>query len=294
LFFDSSTAAGATFTCNAGGGGFGASLQFKQDTTGGTARIKLFGNGELQISEHNPPGLTTGSIEGSGEVFLGDLNLTVGANNLNTTFSGIVQDGSSEGEGVEDVGGSLTKIGTGTLTLSGPNTYTGSTTITAGILLVSNKHNSGTGTGPVNVNAGTLGGIGTIAGSVTVGTGSGSGAFLGPGVKAAPATLTIQGPVTFNSDSTYQVNLNTNRGTADKLVANGATITSNAQFSLDPAGHSSIPVGTIFTIIDNTAATAIAGVFGNLANGSIITLGSNRLQVSYEGGDGNDLTLTVQ
>jgi len=52
-------------------------------------------------------------------------------------------------------------------------------------------------------------------------------------------------------------------------------------------------LGTVFTIIDNTAATAIAGVFSNLPNGSTITAGSNTLQVNYQGGDGNNLTLTV-
>jgi hypothetical protein len=52
-------------------------------------------------------------------------------------------------------------------------------------------------------------------------------------------------------------------------------------------------LGTVFTLIDNTATTAISGVFSNLANGSIITAGSNHLQVSYQGGDGNNLTLTV-
>jgi autotransporter-associated beta strand protein len=289
LFFNSSTAAGATLTCNAGAGGVGASIGFKEDTTGGTARIKVFGNGELQISEHNPPGLTTGSIEGSGDVFLGALNLTVGGNNLNTTFSGIIQDG-GEGGGA---GGSLTKTGTGTLTLSGANTYTGPTTITGGALLVRNRRGSGTGTGPVNVNVGTLGGTGTIAGSVTVGTGSGSGAFLAPGVNAGPATLTIQGPVTFNSDSMYDVNLNTTRITADKVVTNGVTIASSAQCSFSVAGHSTLPLGTTFTLIDNTAATAIAGVFSNLPNGSTFTAGGNTFQVNYQGGDGNNLTLTV-
>ena len=38
--------------------------------------------------------------------------------------------------------------------------------------MVRNRRDSGTGTGPVNVNFGTLGGTGTIAGSVTVGTGA--------------------------------------------------------------------------------------------------------------------------
>jgi autotransporter-associated beta strand protein len=291
LFFDSATAASATLTCNAGGGAVGASIQFKQDTSGGTARIKLFGNGELVISEHNPPGLTAGSIEGSGEVFLGALDLTVGANNLDTTFSGTIQDGGGEvGTGT---GGSLSKIGVGILTLSGPNIYTGGTTVTGGAVLVQNKRDSGTGTGPVNVNAGTLGGTGTIAGSVSLGTGNGPGAFLAPGVKRSAATLTIQGTLTFNADSTYDVNLSTTQSIADKVVAHGVTIAGNAQFSFIPVGRGTLPLGTTFTVIDNTASTAIAGVFSNLPNGSTFTAGRNTFQVNYQGDDGNNLTLTV-
>ena len=52
-------------------------------------------------------------------------------------------------------------------------------------------------------------------------------------------------------------------------------------------------MGTTFTIINNTAATRTKGTFSNLPDGSMITIGSNTFQASYEGGDGNDLTLTV-
>jgi hypothetical protein len=51
--------------------------------------------------------------------------------------------------------------------------------------------------------------------------------------------------------------------------------------------------GTEFTIINNTAATEINGAFDNLPDGSTLIIGSNTYEVSYEGGDGNDLTLTV-
>ena len=60
-----------------------------------------------------------------------------------------------------------------------------------------------------------------------------------------------------------------------------------------PKGNHTLPVGTIFTVINNTATTPISGTFANLADGSTIIAGSNTLQASYEGGDGNDLTLTV-
>ena len=77
------------------------------------------------------------------------------------------------------------------------------------------------------------------------------------------------------------------------MVAHGVTIASNAHFSFIPVGHGTLPLGTTFTIIDNTASTAIAGVFSNLLNGSTFTAGSNTFQANYQGGDGNDLTLTV-
>jgi hypothetical protein len=46
------------------------------------------------------------------------------------------------------------------------------------------------------------------------------------------------------------------------------------------------------TVISNTSANPISGTFSNLADGAIITVGGTNFQ-SYEGGDGNDLTLTV-
>ena len=52
-------------------------------------------------------------------------------------------------------------------------------------------------------------------------------------------------------------------------------------------------IGTVFNAIDNTSVTTISGTFVNLADGSIFTVGSNTVQASYEGGDGNDLTLMV-
>ena len=76
--------------------------------------------------------------------------LSVGNNNTNTTYSGVLSGG-----------GSLTKIGTGTLILSGNNTYAGGTTINAGILSVgtisdSSPSNIGTISNPLTLGGGTL------------------------------------------------------------------------------------------------------------------------------------------
>lgn len=71
------------------------------------------------------------------------------------------------------------------------------------------------------------------------------------------------------------------------------TINSGALASISDLGTTKLPSGTAFTIISNAATTAIAGTFSNLADGSTLIVGGNTYHVSYEGGDGNDLTLTV-
>jgi autotransporter-associated beta strand protein len=287
-FFASSTAGAATLIATVGliAGGL---IEFLDDSTGGTARVEVFGAGfgagRLDISGHNPPGVTTGSIEGNGSVFLGANKLTVGSNNLSTTFSGKIQDG-----------GSLTKIGKGELTLSNASTYTGGTTLTKGTLLVTNTTGSGTGTGAVQINKGTLGGTGIITGAVTVGTGTGtsSGAILLAGNNAtSPGTLTINNTLTFNSLSTYKCVLNRITLIAGKAAALGVTINSNVPFTFVDPGTGTLMVGTVFTVINNTSANPIFGTFSNLADGSVFTSNGNNFQASYTGGTGNDLTLTV-
>jgi autotransporter-associated beta strand protein len=277
IFGLASTAGNATLIAD--GGGF----VFQDDSSGGTARVELFDDAILEVNFHDRPGLTIGSLEGTGSVRLADRDLTVGSNDLSTTFSGTIQDA-----------GSLEKIGTGTLTLTGANIYHGGTTVTSGILLVSNSSGSGTGTGAVSVNAGTLGGSGIIAGAVTVGTNTGVQAFLAPSKGAKkPATLTIQSALTLNDDSTYIYQLNTKRAVSDEVIANGVAIDSGAKFSFRPSGNNALTVGQVFTVISNTAATPIVGTFHNLADGAIVNVNGNNLQASYTGGDGNDLILTV-
>jgi autotransporter-associated beta strand protein len=72
---------------------------------------------------------TFGGLSGSKNLSLlnqlsAPITLTVGTNNANTTFSGILS----------GAGSSLVKIGTGTLTLAGANTYSGTTAVNAGTL----------------------------------------------------------------------------------------------------------------------------------------------------------------
>jgi hypothetical protein len=90
-FFDTSTAGNGTLVAKGGvDGGLGGSIQFNGSSTGVGARVEVFDNGNLDVGLHSAPGVTVGSIEGSGAVFLGAKNLTVGSNNLSTTFSGVI------------------------------------------------------------------------------------------------------------------------------------------------------------------------------------------------------------
>ena len=73
---------------------------------------------------------TIGGLGNSGDVVLNGNGLTVGGpNNLSSTFAGAIVDGGG-------AGGGLTKAGTGTLVLTGSNTFSGLTTVGAGTLQI--------------------------------------------------------------------------------------------------------------------------------------------------------------
>jgi autotransporter-associated beta strand protein len=141
------------------------------------------------ISAHNAPGVTIGSLEGDAFVFLGANNLTIGSNNLSTTFAGVIDDGGT--------GGSLTKIGTETLDLTGANTYTGDTNVNRGVLQVDGSITSNT-----FVNRGsTLAGTGTISGNVT------NSGKVSPGSAGTPGVLTVVGNYTQAQYATLMIQL---------------------------------------------------------------------------------------
>ncbi len=93
------------------------------------------GSGAL-IFQEGIGGFAFGGLQGSGGLLLtdaasADVALTVGGNNGNTTFSGNLCDTNG--------GGSLMKVGTGTLVLTGTNTYGGGTFVEGGRLIVTSN-----------------------------------------------------------------------------------------------------------------------------------------------------------
>ncbi len=97
-----------------------------------------------------------GGLKGSADLDLAVTNLSVGANNQSTVFSGAL---------LGAFNNNVTKVGTGTLTFAGSNTYTGTTTVSAGSLQVGQGGVGQTGLGDVTVqNDASLYGTGVIQG----------------------------------------------------------------------------------------------------------------------------------
>lgn len=124
----------------------------------------------------------------------------------------------------------LNKTGVGTWVLTGANTNSGNTTITAGSLYVNST--GGTGTGPVTLNGGLLGGSGSITGSVAAGTGAHM--INAGGSAGAIGTLSIGGNLTTNANTTLAFDLASPTGTNDLIAVAGASISVRVRASRSP------------------------------------------------------------
>ncbi len=250
--------------------------------SGGSSQINVSGGGSARIEaplalandlvvNQNSAGATleiTGTVSGTNR------NLTVGGSDA-TIISGAIQTGT----------GSLTKLGTGTLTLSNTsNSFSGAITVADGVLSISNELHLGatSSTADLTLNGGTL----RIAGAdVTVAT-SARNLLLGAsggtidtvnnllwdnGISGAGAlNKTGTGSLTLQTATTFTGPLNINAGSVilaggnDRIndsvavtVANGATFDLNTRS--DTIG-SLAGAGTV----TNSGATASTLTFGGL------------------------------
>jgi len=277
-------------------------LQFNQGTnTWGDANA-AFDDGSLgTINNRSTNNITiflgalsggsASTLRGSDQAGPGVDTHVIGTLNSNTTFAGTITNGTSGGTPHTVA---LTKIGNGTFTLSGTNSYGGGTTVSNGMLLVNNTAGSGTGTGSVTVvSSATLGGSGVIGGPVTVnGT-------LSPGNNGV-GTLTINNNVVVTGGAALQYALGTNSdltvvsgnltlgGILNVTDAGGFTNTTYMLFSYGGAlTYTSVSIGTAPAGYTYTISTNTAGQV-NLVVTSLLTA-FEQWQINYFGSTTNPL-----
>jgi fibronectin-binding autotransporter adhesin len=265
-----------------GGSLSGSNAVVLGNSTGNTSGIFQLGTGSTANNETvaslttsgNGTGISTGVSTGNAVVGGASVVSTLTVSPSGTdTFGGTLG-----GAGTSQNNLGLTMAGSGTLALTGANTYAGPTTISSGVLFANNAISS-TGTGAVSVNSGTLGGTGTIAPTgVTSGTAVNiaAGAFLSPsngGANGAPTFSTL----TFALSGTSTVNLATGAkfvfdlgavgspgATSDFVDVTSGTLTLNSQNVTDFTFNqeAGFGVGT-YTLIQTAAEGDLLGSLGS-------------------------------
>ena len=193
-----------------------------------------------------------GSLSGSGLVsntggigVPSNATLSVGADNTSTTFSGTLQDGRSTL--------ALTKVGTGTLIVTGINTYTGSTTVDAGSLIVDGTIASS----QTLVNAGgLLGGRGSLSGALV------NGGIVSPG--DSPGTLTVSGNYTQSAAGTLRIEIAGIPPSQHDILAVNGHASLSGTLQLIGLGSFRLHVGDQLTFL--TASAGVSGSFGTVQN----------------------------
>ncbi len=269
------------------------------NSTGGTPTFNL-GGGTIQVI--GSPLATTVDA-----TLVPDTTSTIDTNGIGATWSGVLS-----GEG------GLAKAGVGTLTLSGPNTYSGGTTINQGTIAVSADTGLGASTGPLTFNGGTLqfdssfdlspsraitlnAANNGFAGGGTFDT-NGNTSTISQGIegaggltKAGAGTLTLSGPNTYTGATTVAAGTLA-AGAVDTLPRMTA-VTVEAPGTLDLAGFNqsigslagegAVTLGsaTLTTGNDNTSTTFFGAMSGTgaldkVGAGTFILAGDN----PYTGG----------
>jgi autotransporter-associated beta strand protein len=277
----------------------GANAIANTSTLGATGNT-FIGINNLELSGPLTNNITsdtvTNNIVGGILAFSGQVNLSNSNTNRTLILSGsgdtvisgaIVNGGTSTSK--------LTYSGTGTLTLTNNNTYSGATTVNSGTLLVKNSSGSATGTGAVSVTTAgaSLSGNGTITGTLAMT--SGTNLSLGPSTEAGGTAILRTGALTLSSGSNFVMDLlNTTAGTGyDQLSVTGTVAIGGSNLVIRVG--TALNLGDKFFVLLNDSTDLITGMF---AQGTTVTSGVDTFLINYaDNGDGgttaNDISLTV-
>jgi autotransporter-associated beta strand protein len=237
-----------------------------------TADVMINASGVLDLDVVNSISEAIGSLAGAGNVRVGANKLASGTNDATTTFSGSLASSQS---------GSFEKYGDGTMFLTGNSPgFAGSTFVKGGVLSVNGSLSAGTVYALAN---------GTVAGDGVTGV---LAAFDGKITPGDSPGLLQSGNFGMSQDAMLEVELD---GTAagvtyDQIAVTGFVNLGNANLRV-LLGFSSA-VSNRFVIIANDGNDVVVNTFKNLPEGAPFFIGTAQFQISYQGGDGNDVELT--
>ncbi|EAT5071419.1 TPA: fibronectin-binding autotransporter adhesin ShdA [Salmonella enterica] len=250
-----------------------------ENTLSGSGSLVKTGSGELTLSGDND--YSGGTIISDGTLIADNADsLGTGA----VANSGVLQVGEGELENTLSGSGSLVKTGTGELTLSGDNGYSGGTTITGGTLIADNADSLGTGavanSGVLQVGEGelenTLSGSGSL---VKTGTGeltlSGDNSYSG-GTTITDGTLTADHADSLGTGAVANSGvLQVGEGELENTLSGSGSLVKTGTGELTLSGDNSYSGDT--TIADGTliAANVNALGSGNIDNSGTLMLDAN-------------------
>jgi autotransporter-associated beta strand protein len=252
----------------------------------GSSTVTLLGagtttiNGNIVCAGGSVTLADTGTLEIAGSINLSSVgNLSDDSSGQNT-ISGVI---SGTATAVVANENALTKMGTGTLTVTNNDTYIGSTTIDAGEFVVN---------GTVLGSAITIGPGATLTGDGSVGAVSvQDGGVFAPG--NSPGTLTTSS-LLLGTGSTFaeQLGGTTAATEYDQTVipAGGSVALGGAPLNITFLNGFAPTVGQQFTLINNQTGNPVVGTF---SQGTMFTLNGNIYGINYAGGAGQDVVLTA-
>ncbi|HEX8297268.1 MAG TPA: autotransporter-associated beta strand repeat-containing protein, partial [Chthoniobacteraceae bacterium] len=224
---------------------------------GSTGRIS-FNGGTLQHSASNTADYSARFNPAPAQAY------RIDTNGQNVTFA----------SALNSSGGTFTKLGTDTLTLSAPSAYSGATMISGGLLRVAGL----SATSGVTVNAGgALGGAGTIAGPVTLAVGN-AGLDL---QNSAASTLTLGGGLSLNAGNFISYDLGSTAA-SDLLSITGGTFSMAGTTTLNLTPLPGFGSGTYPLITGAAGINAGSFVLGTTVPGFSYALNANAGTLSLQ------------